>query len=50
MLSLALPIWHYSLEKAVWGTVSGRQVLLAWVLDGVGLVWMLRSRSEVLGL
>ncbi|KAL5113331.1 ergosterol biosynthesis protein [Pleosporales sp. CAS-2024a] len=50
MLSLVLPIWHYSLEKAVWGSVKWKQLGLAWGLDGLGLIWMLKSRADVLGL
>ncbi|KAF1973747.1 hypothetical protein BU23DRAFT_129592 [Bimuria novae-zelandiae CBS 107.79] len=50
MVSLAVPLMHYTVEKAVFGSVGWRQVFLAYGIDGGGLVWMWMVRREVLGL
>lgn len=49
MVSLAVPLWHYAVEKAVFRSVGWRQVFLAYSIDGVGLVWMAVKRGEVVG-
>lgn len=50
MLSLAVPLLHYTVEKLVWGSVTWGQVGAAFGIDGLGLVWMLVKRGEVLGI
>lgn len=49
MVSLAVPLWHYSIEKLIWDSVEWKQVLAAYAVDGCGLLWMLIRRKEVLG-
>ncbi len=49
MVSLAVPLWHYSIEKLIWASVEWKQIFLAYVIDGSGLLWMLIARKEVLG-
>lgn len=44
-----MPLMHYTIERVVWGSVTVKQVVLAYSIDGVGLVWMLVVRGEVLG-
>jgi hypothetical protein len=50
LLSLVVPLWHYGIERVVWGTVSNRQLMLAYGIDGVGSLWMWWVRGEVMGL
>jgi hypothetical protein len=49
MISLAVPLWHYSIEKLIWDSVEWKQVFMAYAIDGCGLLWMLIARNEVLG-
>ena len=48
MASLALPLWHYSVEAVWWGSVTWKQIFLAYSIDGIGLVWMYAARGSVL--
>ena len=48
LLSLVVPLWHYGLERNVWGTVGNRQMALAFGIDGLGALYMLWVRGEVL--
>jgi hypothetical protein len=50
MLSLGVPLIHYTIEKVVWGSVTGKQVALAYAIDGVGLVWMAVERGGIVGM
>jgi hypothetical protein len=49
MVSLTVPLWHYSIEKLIWDSVEWKQIFLAYAIDGSGLLWMLIARKEVLG-
>lgn len=50
LLTLVVPVWHYSVEKVVWGTPTGRSMVVPYLVDGVGGVWLWWVRGEVLGL
>lgn len=49
MVSLAVPLWHYTVEKVAFGSVEWKQLYLAYAIDGFGLAWMWVKRGEVLG-
>jgi hypothetical protein len=49
-VTLLVPLWHYALERNVWDTVANKQMLLAYPIDGLGLLWMLWARKDVLSL
>lgn len=49
MVSLAVPLWHYTVEKAIFGSVEWKQICMAYVIDGTGLVYMLVKREHILG-
>jgi len=48
MASLAVPLWHYAVEAVGWGSITWKQILLAYGIDGFGLVWMFFARKSVL--
>lgn len=48
LLSLVVPLWHYGLERNIWGTVGNRQMVLAFGIDGLGAVWMVWVRGAVM--
>jgi len=50
MVTLALPLWHYGVEKAVFGSPTWAQMAMAYTIDGGGFVWMWLVRNDVLGL
>jgi hypothetical protein len=50
MGSLAVPLWHYSVEKVVFRSPTGTQMVLAYTIDGGGLAWMWLMRNDGLGL
>ncbi|KAF2259891.1 hypothetical protein CC78DRAFT_536733 [Lojkania enalia] len=50
MVSLAVPLWHYGIEHLVFGSVTWGQILMAYGIDGGGLVWMMAVRKGVLRL
>ncbi|KAF2450825.1 hypothetical protein P171DRAFT_439399 [Karstenula rhodostoma CBS 690.94] len=50
MVSLAVPLWHYTVERVAFGSVGLKQVFLAYAIDGGVLVWMWLSRGRVVGL
>ena len=49
MVSLGVPLFHYTVEKVMFGSVEWKQVFMAFAIDGVGLGWMWVVRGEVLG-
>lgn len=52
LLSLVVPLWHYGVvEGGVvgFGSVSGRQLAVAFGIDGLGSLWMWWVRGDVLG-
>ena len=50
MVSLAVPLWHYCIEKVVFRSPTWTQMMLAYTIDGGGLVWMWVMRNDLLGL
>ena len=49
MVSLGVPLFHYTVEKLVFRSVEWKQIFMAFAIDGVGLGWMWVVRGEVLG-
>ena len=48
MLTLASPLWHYGGEYWLFGTLARRHMIISYSIDGLGLVYMLWVRSDVL--
>lgn len=50
LVSLVVPLWHYTLEAVVRGTVPvvGTQMVSVYVIDGVGAAWMWTTRKTAL--
>lgn len=48
LLTLIVPLWHYGLERNVWGTVGNTQMVVSFGIDGLGAIYMLWVRGAVL--
>ncbi|KAK7186896.1 hypothetical protein DPSP01_007084 [Paraphaeosphaeria sporulosa] len=48
MVSLAVPLWHYGVERVVFGSVELSQVSVAYAIDGGVLAAMWMSRDGVI--